>query len=70
MSGFCTGPYERLKVGDIDGDNADDLLCFDRVTGERSIDYAAWESSVGGVFGGVDWTSTGAWCHDPDQSLH
>lgn len=70
VSGFCTGPYERLKVGDIDGDNADDLLCFDRVTGERSIDYAAWENSVGGVFGGVDWTSTGAWCHDPDQSLH
>lgn len=67
---FCTGPQERLKVGDVNGDNREDLVCFDLETGARSVDYADLDTSPAGIFTGADWSTTNAWCNDPDQSLH
>ena len=64
-SGFCTAPHERLKVGDVDGNNADDLVCFDQVTGELAVDYAWF-----GALAGADWSSSAGWCTDSAQGLH
>lgn len=69
-SGHCTGPYDRVKIGDVNGDNKDDLVCFNQKTGARSVDYAAFETSTGGLFAGADWTSSdNGWCRNADEAL-
>ena len=69
VTGACTDPYDRLRFGDFNGDGRDDLLCFNVRTGARAIDYSATEASPGGVFAGIENTSSG-WCYQSDQSLH
>lgn len=71
VTGDCTDPYDRLKFGDFNNDGRDDMLCFNTETGARSVDYAALATSTGGVFGGLEWASTGTgWCRSTDQALH
>jgi hypothetical protein len=56
---WCNGPNDELHVGDFDGDGRTDLLCFDRVSGLESIDYAdRW-----GHYSGTDWQGAGGWCN-------
>lgn len=69
-SGHCTGKYDRVKIGDVNGDGKDDLVCFNFETGARSVDYATLETSTGGLFAGAEWTSSdNGWCRDADEAL-
>ena len=37
---FCRSSSRELKVGDLNADGQDDLLCFDRTNGRRFVDFA------------------------------
>jgi len=70
-TGWCTAPSQRLRIGDIDGDGREDLVCFDEASGRRWIDYA----EITDVFEGTDWFSgsasaTTSWCYGRDQGLY
>src|SRR5262249_34828492 len=57
--GFCNAAdSRRLIARDFNGDNRDDLLCFDRNSGPMWIDYA----SATGTFAGTDWSAANGWC--------
>ncbi len=70
-TGWCTAPYQRLRVGDIGGDGRDDLLCHDQKSGYRWADHmtAITGLSTGG-FQGSDWVSASGWCNGTGQGLH
>jgi hypothetical protein len=53
------GDTRRLLIGDFNGDDRDDLLCFDTSSGSEYIDYA----SNTGTFGGTDWSDAVGWCN-------
>ncbi len=57
--GWCNGTETRtILVGDFNGDDKDDLLCFDARSGHRWVDHA----DVSGRFFGDNWSSSTAWC--------
>jgi len=61
---FCNAAdSRRLMVGDFNGDNRDDLLCFDRSSGSMWVDYA----NIGGTFDGFDWSAANGWCNAGDS---
>ena len=55
--GWCTAATQDLFAGDFDGDGTDDLLCHDRVSGTRWIDYGR-----DGLTDRTEWTTTRAFC--------
>jgi hypothetical protein len=62
-SGWCDGTdTRRLLTGDFNGDNRDDLLCFDVASGERFIDHA----SASGTFVAENWADNDPWCNATD----
>ncbi len=70
-TGWCTGPSQRLRVGDINGDGREDLVCFDEKNGRRWIDYADHVN----WFEGTDWSSSEAgatkyWCRAREQGVY
>ena len=65
-AGWCTGPNQRIRVGDVDGDRLDDLLCIDDETGAVWID----RREPLGFHGTNDQRSQG-WCADSQrQAVH
>ena len=57
--GWCNQSENRqLLVGDFNGDQRDDLLCHDRSTGEKLVDYA----NASGQFLGTNWSTVTSWC--------
>ena len=55
---WCHRDAARLLLGDFNGDGRADLLCHDRATGHKSIDYA----DADGRFSGTDWDADLDWC--------
>jgi hypothetical protein len=53
----------RLFTGDFNGDNRDDMFCFDMDSGSVFLDYA----DVSGHFGGTDWSAAPGWCNAADS---
>ena len=66
-AGWCTSPYQRLKTGDVNGDGLDDLVCYDRVSGKRWVDW-----SNAGHFFGTNWPSPpgNVWCDGSRAGVH
>ena len=64
--GFCAGPNAVLRVGDIDGDGLDDLLCHESGTGNKWVSFnkanrRMWPGNP--VFTSVpDWSGALNWC--------
>lgn len=58
FNAWCNAEGQDLLVGDFNGDEHDDLLCRNVVTGQIWIDYA----SAAGTFDGPDYTRTSTWC--------
>jgi hypothetical protein len=56
--GWCRGASQRPYVGRFNDDDNADLLCFDRSTGTKWIDFADSE----GRFHGTDWVRSDGWC--------
>ncbi|MCX4243453.1 FG-GAP repeat domain-containing protein [Paraliomyxa miuraensis] len=72
---WCHGTNRSLHVGDFDGDGAADLLCHNRSTGRKRIDFAnqrpgspATEIDFLG-FWGTDWDHTDGWCTASGETL-
>ena len=63
---WCSHAQARLFVGDINGDNRDDLLCHDVASGMKWVDYA--DSS--GRFLGNEWQIDSHWCNHNAGELH
>jgi hypothetical protein len=63
---WCSHAQARLFVGDINGDNRDDLLCHDVSSGMKWVDYA--DSS--GRFLGNEWQIDSHWCAHNAGELH
>lgn len=72
---WCHGTHRFLHVGDFDGDGATDLLCHNRSTGRKRIDFAnqrpgspLTEIDFLGLWG-TDWDRTDGWCTASGESL-
>jgi hypothetical protein len=64
---YCSNDASRLFVADFDGNQREDRLCVNVVTGKRTIDYA----TLDGLFGGIDWTaSSPGWCNGANDRLY
>jgi hypothetical protein len=63
---WCNGPNDELAVGDFDGDGRTDLLCLDRATGMKRIDYA----DSAGRYAGTDWQGASGWCSHSTAELY
>jgi hypothetical protein len=63
---WCNGANDELYVGDFDGDGRTDLLCLDRATGTKRIDYA----DSAGRYHGTDWQGASGWCGDSTKALY
>ena len=61
---WCGHSTGRLLVGDFDGNGFDDILCHDRDTGRKWIDYAS-----NGQFNGTDWEVDIGFCGNPAHHL-
>lgn len=69
--GWCTGLERRLLVGDVGGDERDDLVCHDSRTGARWIDVMEPISSkTTGGFRGTDWSAESGWCVPASAGVH
>ena len=63
LGAWCSAhDHERVFTGDFNGDGRDDLLCFNSLSGRRSVDLA----SVTGTFGTQDSTNATGWCISSD----
>ena len=67
---WCTGPYDTLRFGDVNGDGSEDAVCFSHETGQRWIDYSEASGLDNAEFlNGTDETA-GTWCQFSTQGLH
>ena len=64
-AGWCNFHGARILVGDLNGDNRDDLVCHSAVSGARWVDLA---SSLG-RFAGTDSSVGTAWCNGNGDRL-
>jgi hypothetical protein len=62
---WCGHASGRLFVGDFDGNGSDDILCHDRDTGRKWIDYAS-----SGQFNGTDWEVNLGFCSSSAHHLY
>ncbi|MEM9455186.1 MAG: FG-GAP-like repeat-containing protein [Myxococcota bacterium] len=62
---WCRDTSQELFIGDFNGDEHDDMLCHDAVTGWKWIDYA----DASGQFLGTNWSRDAGWCNQPAQRL-
>lgn len=65
---WCNLDTEQLRIGDFDGDGADDLLCHDHNDGGLAVDLSSGTTS--GTFTGIDVTPPSAWCSGNYERLH
>jgi hypothetical protein len=63
--GWCNSTGAAIHIGDFNGDNRDDLLCYNAISGNFAIDYA----SVSGQFAGSDFSMSTGWCNSNGARL-
>lgn len=65
---FCLGASAEFHVGDFDGDRRTDLLCIDRSTGRKDIEFSTgtWTAP----YGSRRQTSDTRWCSHATAQLH
>ncbi len=65
--GWCKEQFERLYVGDFNGDGKEDILCHEGIGDATiSVDFA----DANGHFGGTDWRTNSNWCHATGAELY
>ena len=62
---WCHGWHQTLYIGDFNGDNRSDMLCYDDVTGTMYTAYANW----GGSFDEPYHANSMGWCTGRSCSL-
>ena len=62
---WCTNAGEKIYVGDFNGDDKDDLLCYRSTDGRARIDWANTE----GTFFGTNRNHTLNWCNGDGEHL-
>jgi V8-like Glu-specific endopeptidase len=65
---FCRHPGSEIHTGDFNGDGRTDMLCHDRNTGMKWIDYASADTRS--LFNGVNWSTDTNWCSHAGAQLH
>ena len=63
---WCSHNGGALYVGDFNGDGREDLLCHDKNTGYKWVDYA----DSNGHFNGTDWQADLRWCRGAHDKLY
>jgi hypothetical protein len=69
MAQYCWGGSRQLLVGNFDGDDDDDVLCYNDNLGTVTIDYTNYL----GELNGQDWPASGtqAWgCNEPGSQAY
>lgn len=64
-AGWCNSTGAEIRIGDFNGDGKDDLLCYNAVSGNFSVDLV----SGLGTFEGTDWSSSSGWCNANGATL-
>ena len=65
---WCSHNAGRLFIGDVNGDNRDDLICHDVYNGNKWVDYAS--TSPSSPFAGTDWSIGIGWCSHDSGEIH
>lgn len=61
---FCQNSTETLYVGDSNGDNRDDLICYDSVSGALMVRLALADGTIGPM-----WNTILPFCLDPGSEI-